>query len=195
MKYNKKWIIIGVIIIAFILVFILFGNKEVPKPKEENIANNNNIGISEEVIYGDDNGINEFIKKYNKLYSENPITSEKISKAHIGGSDRDDAIDVLLNNSQIRISNEYETRNQYKIGVYIDNMKKENNDNVKEMFFTFMKVFDSTLSEKKLEIYWTLQTDDGSSNNNRFGEIESYTMREIDTDKVEYTKIEGYIDK
>lgn len=194
MKYNKKWIIIGVIIIAFILVFILFGNKEEPKPKEENIGNNN-IKISEEVIYGDDNGINEFIKKYNQLYSENPITSEKISKAHIGGSDRDDVIDILLNNSQIRISNEYETRNQYKIGVYIDNLKKENNDNVKEMFFTFMKVFDSTLSDEKLETYWTLQTDDGSSNNNRFGEIESYTMREIDTDKVDYTKIEGYIEK
>ena len=70
MKDSRKWIIIGVIIIAFIFVFILLGNKEEPKTEEENIANNNNMGMSEEVIYGDDNGIKEFIKKYNKLYSE-----------------------------------------------------------------------------------------------------------------------------
>ena len=108
-----------------------------------------------DVIYKDDEGINLFINKYNALY-EPDITSDMLSKKHIGGSDRDNVVTVANNKLEINIYDNYGANGNYNMSVYVGYKTDvdANVDEYKQQFSNFIKLFDQSLSDEDINNYW-----------------------------------------
>ena len=150
----------------------------------------------EEIIYEDNESIQKFITKYNKMYPDSPIKKDMITKYHHHGRDHDDQIKFYLDGYSITLSDTtgYFSSSGYEASVYIDN-KGDSNDGIKALFFKFMRVYDDTLSDDTLEQYWAQQTE-SYSNNDTFNGIECYTVAGENNHIARYTKIDGkFLDK
>ena len=106
-------------------------------------------------IYKDDKIINLFNDKYNKNYDPD-IDSSMISKKRIGGKNHDDVVNIS-NNDKIEIilygSSQYSS--EYKMSIYIGYRAKvsSTNDDFKEEFIKYSKLFDEKLSDEELNKY------------------------------------------
>ena len=153
------------------------------------------VGTESEIIYEDDNGIQKFISIFNSLYPDNVITSDMISKYN-RGSVHDDKVILYINNHEISITNDswIFSGTNYDMSVFIRHSKSDNNDEIKELFFMFMRVFDNALTDEVLEDYWSKQSDSNHySNINTYDDIECQST--VFRNLVEYIKIEGHIAK
>jgi hypothetical protein len=158
----KKWWFWGIIILIIICISFVGNdtqNESNNEVKEENIINESKQNESKtieniEMIYKDDEAINLFINKFNKN-NENKITSDMITKKHIGGSDRDDVVSILNDKLEINIYDNYGSKGKYNMSVYVGYTKvKATLDDYKEQFYKFIKLFDDTLTNEEIENHW-----------------------------------------
>lgn len=123
--------------------------------EENNSSNNNEINENIDTIYNDNESINLFLNKYNDL-NDPDITSDMISKTHIGASDRDDVITVSNDVLTIHIYEDYKMNDTISMSVYIGYKSKilHKNEDFKEQFIKYIKVFDNTLTNDEIDSYW-----------------------------------------
>lgn len=148
------------------------------------------------IIYADNDGIQAFLTVYNKMYPDEAITSDMLTKYYHHGKEHDGQVKLTIDGYSVIISgsSSYFTSDVHKVSVNIDN-NTDNNDGIKALFFKIMRVFDNTLTDETLEDYWTQQTDNGSTNIDKFGNIECWTSAGIDNHVAEYTQITGEVPK
>lgn len=147
-----------------------------------------------QIIYADDEGIQEYFALYNTLHPESPITASMLTKYYHHGQIHDDQVKFMLDGIEILVSNESGmfSRDGHEISIYVDN-PDSNNDRIKQLFFMFMRIFDQSLSDATLENTWKRLTTSGSSNIEKIGNIECLANISLINNAVGYMKIEGTI--
>ncbi len=156
-----------------------------------NEINNEEEKINIETIYADNEAINLFINEYNNINSPK-ITSEMLSKKHIGGRDRDNVVVVANDKLEIIIYDNYSLDNKYNMSVYVGYSAKDlNSDDYKEYFIKFIKLFDKSLNDEEINNYWNDMISSYHS---------SYKINDIDittssnNGKIEYFKLTNNIE-
>lgn len=183
---NKLLNILLVVAIVFAITGCDFKNVD---NKNQSSTEVDEITITD--YYNDDESINLFINKYNRLFDPD-ITSDMISKKRIGGSDRDDVVTISNDKLEINIYGSSKYSDEYKMEVYIGYRAKieSSNDDFKKEFVKYIKMFDESLSDSEIEGYWNDMISEYRSSY-KINEIEIRPY--ISNGKVSYFKIESKI--
>lgn len=194
---KKKKIIATVVIWGILLLIGLFNDTEPTNITTNNNSNysnvvKNNLEQNIPIYYEDDNSINLLINKYNEKYDPD-ISNSMINKKYIGGSDRDDVVNIY-NNEKLEIvyygSNAY--NNEFSMSVFVGykNNTEYTNEDFKAEFVKYIKIFDESLSDDEITTYWNDMISEYRS---------SYKINNIEISpniingKVEYFKISSKI--
>lgn len=126
-----------------------------------NDTNNNQKANAEEKeniveYYKYDESINLFINKYNNKNTPN-ITSDMITKKHIGGRDRDDIVTIFNEKLEIILYGSNKSNELYSMSVYMGYKPNvdSTNDDFKEQFIKYIKVLDDSLTDNDINNYWS----------------------------------------
>lgn len=200
---KKKIVYIGLAIFGFMFVVSMIASIINPSSTETNpnnqidenvnINNEQNNESNKEIIeyYKDDESINLFINKYNTEYDPD-ITTDMITKKHIGGRDRDDVVTISNDKLEIIIYGSNKHNEIYSMSVYIGYRPKisSTNDDYKEEFIKYVKLLDETLTDDEISTYWNDMISEYRS---------SYEINEIDitpnivNGNVQYFKMTGKV--
>ena len=141
------------LLISITVLFSLTGCSDISTDKTTE-TNDNKDKVNVETIYADNEAINLFINKYNSIYNPK-ITSEMLSKKHIGGRDRDDVVVIANDKLEIIVYDNYSSKGKYNMSVYVGYLAKDlTPDDYKEDFVKYIKMFDETLSDDDINNYW-----------------------------------------
>lgn len=141
------------LLISITVLFSLTGCSDISTDKTTE-TNDNKDKVNVETIYADNEAINLFINKYNSIYNPK-ITSEMLSKKHIGGRDRDDVVVIANDKLEIIVYDNYSSKGKYNMSVYVGYLAKDlTSDDYKEYFVKYIKMFDETLSDDDINNYW-----------------------------------------
>lgn len=141
------------LLISITVLFSLTGCSDISTDKTTE-TNDNKDKVNVETIYADNEAINLFINKYNSVYNPK-ITSEMLSKKHIGGRDRDDVVVIANDKLEIIVYDNYSSKGKYNMSVYVGYLAKDlTPDDYKEYFVKYIKMFDETLSDDDINNYW-----------------------------------------
>lgn len=182
---NKKYLIL-----FFATMFLISGcsmNSNSSEVLNENVEKN-----KEEIIYESDKGIQKFLILYNKLFSDNKISKDMLTKYNHHGSEHDNQAKFILEGNEIVLSDNYLLDNQYNIDIVINNDMNDENV-VKEITLKFAKVFNENLSSEKFDEFWDKMRSSGSPNNDELDGIEFILYKNPNTNELEYLSIEGKI--
>lgn len=126
-----------------------------------NDTNNNQKANAEEKeniveYYKYDESINLFINKYNNKNTPS-ITSDMITKKHIGGRDRDDIVTIFNEKLEIILYGSNKSNELYSMSVYMGYKPNvdSTNDDFKEQFIKYIKVLDDSLTDNDINNYWS----------------------------------------
>ena len=126
-----------------------------------NDTNNNQKANAEEKeniveYYKYDESINLFINKYNNKNTQS-ITSDMITKKHIGGRDRDNIATIFNEKLEIILYGSNKSNELYSMSVYIGYKPNvdSTNDDFKEQFIKYIKVLDDSLTDDDINNYWS----------------------------------------
>lgn len=126
-----------------------------------NDKNNNQKANAEEKeniveYYKYDESINLFINKYNNKNTPS-ITSDMITKKHIGGRDRDNIATIFNEKLEIILYGSNKSNELYSMSVYIGYKPNvdSTNDDFKEQFIKYIKVLDDSLTDDDINNYWS----------------------------------------
>lgn len=126
-----------------------------------NDTNNNQKANAEEKeniveYYKYDESINLFINKYNNKNTPS-ITSDMITKKHIGGRDRDNIATIFNEKLEIILYGSNKSNELYSMSVYIGYKPNvdSTNDDFKEQFIKYIKVLDDLLTDDDINNYWS----------------------------------------
>lgn len=126
-----------------------------------NDTNNNqktNAEEKENIVeyYKYDESINLFINKYNNKNTPS-ITSDMITKKHIGGSDRDNIVTIFNEKLEIILYGSNKSNELYSMSVYMGYKPNvdSTNDDFKEQFIKYIKVLDDSLTDDDINNYWS----------------------------------------
>lgn len=126
-----------------------------------NDTNNNQKANAEEKeniveYYKYDESINLFINKYNNKNTPS-ITSDMITKKHIGGRDRDDIVTIFNEKLEIILYGSNKSNELYSMSVYMGYKPNvdSTNDDFKEQFIKYIKVLDDLLTDNDINNYWS----------------------------------------
>lgn len=126
-----------------------------------NDTNNNQKANAEEKeniveYYKYDESINLFINKYNNKNTPS-ITSDMITKNHIGGRDRDNIATIFNEKLEIILYGSNKSNELYSMSVYIGYKPNvdSTNDDFKEQFIKYIKVLDDSLTDDDINNYWS----------------------------------------
>lgn len=185
------------LLVILILSFMVFGLTGCDS-EQLNEVNENETPVIEEnkeptvpTYYEDDESINLFINKYN-IEFEPDITTDMITKKHIGGRDRDDVVTISNDKLEIIIYGSNKYNELYSMSVYIGYKPNisSTNDDYKEQFVKYVKLLDETLPEDEINRYWNDMISEYRS---------SYEINEIDitpniiNGNVRYFKMTGKV--
>lgn len=141
------------LLIGITVLFSLTGCSDISTDKTTE-TNDNKDKVNVETIYADNEAINLFVNKYNSIYNPK-ITSEMLSKKHIGGRDRDDVVVIANDKLEIIVYDNYSSKGKYNMSVYVGYLAKDlTPDDYKEYFVKYIKMFDETLSDDDINNYW-----------------------------------------
>lgn len=141
------------LLISITVLFSLTGCSDISTDKTTE-TNDNKDKVNVETIYADNEAINLFVNKYNSIYNPK-ITSEMLSKKHIGGRDRDDVVVIANDKLEIIVYDNYSSKGKYNMSVYVGYLAKDlTPDDYKEYFVKYIKMFDETLSDDDINNYW-----------------------------------------
>ena len=126
-----------------------------------NDTNNNQKANAEEKeniveYYKYDESINLFINKYNNKNTPS-ITSDMITKKHIGGRDRDNIVTIFNEKLEIILYGSNKSNEIYSMSVYMGYKPNvdSTNDDFKEQFIKYIKVLDDSLTDDDINNYWS----------------------------------------
>ena len=126
-----------------------------------NDTNNNQKANAEEKeniveYYKYDESINLFINKYNNKNTPS-ITSDMITKKHIGGRDRENIATIFNEKLEIILYGSNKSNELYSMSVYIGYKPNvdSTNDDFKEQFIKYIKVLDDSLTDDDINNYWS----------------------------------------
>ncbi len=126
-----------------------------------NDTNNNQKANAEEKeniveYYKYDESINLFINKYNNKNTPS-ITSDMITKKHIGGRDRDNIVTIFNEKLEIILYGSNKSNELYSMSVYMGYKPNvdSTNDDFKEQFIKYIKVLDDSLTDDDINNYWS----------------------------------------
>lgn len=179
-----KWKIIGIVLVFLMVAFNATNNSNGGSTSENNKKN------KEKVIYKYDKSINSFLNKYNKI-NDPDITSDMVSKRHSNGKDHDDIVNISNDRFQIIVYGKGMFGDEMDVFIGYGDGTGLTNDDFKEQFTKFVKVYDSSLKDKQINEYW---------NNMLLDQYENHKLKNIDVSpnisngKIQYYKIEGDIE-
>ena len=183
-----------IIILLLCLVLVSCGTTNKSKSTTKDTSENSSSGVKkktkEKLIYKKDKSINSFLNKYNEI-NDPDITSDMVSMRRIRGTDRPDVGDISNDKLEICIYGKGIVGNE--MAVYVEGYSRNNatNNDLKEQFIKYSKVFDDSLTDEEIDEYWNNMLS-GEYSENKLKNIE--VSKSIFYGKVEYFKIEGDIE-
>ena len=183
-----------IIILFLCLGLVSCGTTNKSKSTTKNTSENSSSGVKkkskEKLIYKKDKSINSFLNKYNEI-NDPDITSDMVSMRRIRGTDRPDVVDLSNDKLEICIYGKGMVGNE--MAVYVQGYSRNNatNDDLKEQFIKYSKVFDDSLTDEEIDEYWNNMLS-GEYSENKLKNIE--VIKSIIYERVEYFKIEGDIE-
>ena len=185
---NVKKIII--LLLCLVLVSCGTTNKSKSTTKDTSENSSSRVKVKDKLIYKKDKSINSFLNKYNEI-NDPDITSDMVSMRTIRGTDRPDVGDISNDKLEICIYGKGIVGNE--MAVYVQGYSNNNvtNDDLKEEFIKYSKVFDDNLTDEEIDKYWNNMLS-GEYSENKLKNIE--VSKSIFYGKVEYFKIEGDIE-
>ncbi len=183
-----------IIILFLCLVLVSCGTTNKSKSTTKNASENSSSRVKkkskEKLIYKKDKSINSFLNKYNEI-NDPDITSDMVSMRTIRGTDRPDIVDISNDKLEICIYGKGMVGNE--MAVYVQGYSRNNatNDDLKEQFIKYSKVFDDSLTDEEIDEYWNNMLS-GEYSENKLKNIE--VIKSIFNGRMEYFKIEGNIE-
>lgn len=192
---KKNLLIIGSIIIVLGLISS-FSNFEEDVNNTTNMDDNhaiiNNsddiIEVQEEKYYEDDETINKFIVLFNSMNPDNKITTDMLSAYYHHGSEHKDQVKLILEKLPIIITANYKD----SISINIDNLN-EDNIVIKTLIKKFVKVFNSSITSENIDQY--IDSQGAGSNIDTYDNIEYWTNKDGNGDRIIYIKITGKLER
>ena len=108
---------------------------------------NNFLKLSEK-----DKSINSFLNKYNEI-NDPDITSDMVSMKKLEGKDEPSIVDISNEKLGIWIQRKNMFGNKMAVAI-LNNSDNVTNDDLKEQFQKYSKVFDDSLTNKEIDEYW-----------------------------------------
>ena len=184
---NVKKIIILLLCLALVSCGTTNKSKSITKDTSENSSSR--VKVKDKLIYKKDKSINSFLNKYNKI--NNPdITSDMVSMKKLKGKDKPDIVNISNGKLEIYIYGKSMFGNKMDVFVqnYSDNVT---NDDFKDQFVKYSKVFDDSLTDEEIDEYWNNML----SGKNRGKKLKNIKVsRIIFYGRVKYLNLEGNIE-
>ena len=145
-----------IIILLLCLVLVSCGTTNKSKSTTKDILENSFFGFKkktkEKLIYKKDKSINSFLNKYNEI-NDPDITSDMVSMKKLEGKDEPSIVDI--SNEKLKIWIQGKSMFGNKMAVAVQNSSDSvTNDDLKEQFIKYSKVFDDSLTNKEIDEYW-----------------------------------------
>lgn len=181
-----------IIILLLCLVLVSCGTTNKSKSTTKDTSVNSFFGFKkktkEKLIYKKDKSINSFLNKYNEI-NDPDITSDMVSMKKIEGKDEPSIVDI--SNEKLKIWIQGKSMFGNKMAVAVQNSSDSvTNDDLKEQFIKYSKVFDDSLTNKEIDEYW----DKMLSGKNRGKKLKNIKVKRIIFyGKVIYLNLEGKI--
>ena len=143
-----------IIILLLSLVLISCGTTNKSKSITKDTSGNSSSGVKvkDKLIYKKDKSVNSFLNKYNEI--NNPdITSDMVSMKKLKGKDKPGIVDISNDKLEIQIQGKKMFGSKMAVIVqnYSDNVT---NDDFKDQFVKYSKVFDDSLTDEEIDEYW-----------------------------------------
>ena len=181
-----------IIILLLCLVLVSCGTTNKSKSTTKDILENSFFGVKkkvkEKLIYKKDESINSFLNKYNEI-NDPDITSDMVSMKKLEGKDEPSIVDI--SNEKLKIWIQGKSMFGNKMAVAVQNSSDSvTNDDLKEQFIKYSKVFDDSLTNKEIDEYWNKML----SGKNRGKKLKNIKIKRIIFyGKVIYLNLEGKI--
>ena len=181
-----------IIILLLCLVLVSCGTTNESKSTTKDILENSFFGVKkkvkEKLIYKKDESINSFLNKYNEI-NDPDITSDMVSMKKLEGKDSPSIVDISNEKLEIWIQGKNMFENKMAVAV-LNHSDNVTNDDLKEQFQKYSKVFDDSLTNKEIDEYW----DKMLSGKNRGKKLKKIKVKRIIFyGKVIYLNLEGKI--
>lgn len=181
-----------IIILLLCLVLVSCGTTNKSKSTTKDILENSFFGVKkkvkEKLIYKKDESINSFLNKYNEI-NDPDITSDMVSMKKLEGKDRPSIVDISNEKLEIWIQGKNMFENKMAVAV-LNHSDNVTNDDIKEQFIKYSKVFDDSLTNKEIDEYWNKML----SGKNRGKKLKNIKVKRIIFyGKVIYLNLEGKI--
>lgn len=139
-----------IIILLLCLVLVSCGTTNKSKSTTEHTSENSFFGVKkkvkEKLIYKKDKSINSFLNKYNEI-NDPDITSDMVSIKKLEGKDEPSIVDISNEKLGIWIQGKNMFGNKMAVAV-LNNSDNVTNDDIKEQFQKYSKVFDDSLTSE-----------------------------------------------
>ena len=181
-----------IIILLLCLVLVSCGTTNKSKSTTKDTSVNSFFGFKkktkEKLIYKKDKSINSFLNKYNEI-NDPDITSDMVSMKKLEGKDEPSIVDI--SNEKLKIWIQGKSMFGNKMAVAVQNSSDSvTNDDLKEQFIKYSKVFDDSLTNKEIDEYWNKML----SGKNRGKKLKNIKVKRIIFyGKVIYLNLEGKI--
>lgn len=181
-----------IIILLLCMVLVSCGTTNKSKSTTKDILENSFFGVKkkvkEKLIYKKDESINSFLNKYNEI-NDPDITSDMVSMKKLEGKDRPSIVDISNEKLEIWIQGKNMFGNKMAVAV-LNHSDNVTNDDIKEQFIKYSKVFDDSLTNKEIDEYWNKML----SGKNRGKKLKNIKVKRIIFyGKVIYLNLEGKI--
>ncbi len=181
-----------IIILLLCLVLVSCGTTNKSKSTTKDILENSFFGVKkkvkEKLIYKKDKSINSFLNKYNEI-NDPDITSDMVSMKKLEGKDSPSIVDISNEKLEIWIQGKNMFENKMAVAV-LNHSDNVTNDDIKEQFIKYSKVFDDSLTNKEIDEYWNKML----SGKNRGKKLKNIKVKRIIFyGKVIYLNLEGKI--
>ena len=181
-----------IIILLLCLVLVSCGTTNKSKSTTAHTLENSFFGVKkkvkEKLIYKKDKSINSFLNKYNEI-NDPDITCDMVSMKKLEGKDEPSIVDISNEKLGIWIQRKNMFGNKMAVAV-LNNSDNVTNDDIKEQFINYSKVFDDSLTNKEIDEYW----DKMFSGKNRGKKLKNIKVKRIIFyGKVIYLNLEGKI--
>ena len=181
-----------VIILFLCLVLVSCGTTNKSKSTTKDTLENSFFGVKkkvkEKLIYKKDTSINSFLNKYNEI-NDPDITSDMVSMKKLEGKDSPSIVDISNEKLGIWIQRKNMFGNKMAVAI-LNNSDNVTNDDLKEQFQKYSKVFDDSLTNKEIDEYW----DKMLKGKNRGKKLKNIKVKRIIFyGKVIYLNLEGKI--
>ena len=191
-KVNGSVNVKRIIILLLCLVLVSCGTTNKSKSTTKDTSVNSFFGfkkkVKEKLIYKKDKSINSFLNKYNEI-NDPDITRDMVSMKKLEGKDEPSIVDISNEKLGIWIQRKNMFGNKMAVAV-LNNSDNVTNDDLKEQFIKYSKVFDDSLTNKEIDEYWNKML----SGKNRGKKLKNIKVKRIIFyGKVIYLNLEGKI--